>query len=207
MYVETRISNEPRLKISAKVFSFSWSLNWTLIWANAVADAEFSSLGNADSSNVKGPSDMIYIKWSILFFVFSSSPLPQVHRGRPRRWENAALVWLDTIRTAKNFLTKHNVSLVERNKRSAGPRLIVPYKSLYFVGEMALLIKRLIFLFLLHSCHVGMWKPRLLNRTQCEFHPSEQCCSGIFLALKCLKIKHNAVFFHRQEDLNKIQMN
>lgn len=38
-----------------------------------MADAEFSSLGNADSSNVKGPSDMIYIKWSILFFLFSSS--------------------------------------------------------------------------------------------------------------------------------------
>lgn len=38
-----------------------------------MADAEFSSLGNADSSNVKGPLDMIYIKWSILFFLFSSS--------------------------------------------------------------------------------------------------------------------------------------
>ncbi len=37
-----------------------------------MADAEFSSMGNADSSNVKGPLDVIYIELSILFFLFSS---------------------------------------------------------------------------------------------------------------------------------------
>lgn len=152
---------------------------------------------------------MIYIKWSILFFLFPffSPPGPQRQT--------------QTLRKCSAHLDRHYLHCKKLSYKaqclsggkkqmlshSSGPSLIVPYKSLYFVRATTLLIKRLIFLFLLHNCHVGMWKPWLLNRTQCEFYPSEQCCYGIFMSLKCLKIKHNTVFFHRQEDSNKIQMN
>lgn len=73
---------------------------------------------------------------------------------------------------------------------SSGPRLIVPYKSLF--GQRHGIIDKKTDLFV----SPALLSRRHVNRTQCEFHPSEQCCSGIFLALKCLKIKHNAVFFH-----------
>ncbi len=167
-----------------------------------MADAEFSSMGNADSSNVKGPLDVIYIELSILFFLFSSSSPAGPQRQTQTLRKCSARLARHHSRCKKLSYQAQCLSGGKKQtlSRSSGPLLIVPYKSLYFVGETALLIKRLIFLFLLHSCHVGMWK-------QDTVWISSVGTMLIFLVLKCLKIKHNAVFFHRQEDLNKIQMN
>lgn len=108
-----------------------------------MADPEFSSMGNADSSNVKGPLDMIYIEWSILFFLFSSSspagPQRQTQTLRKcsarlaRHHSHCKTLWYQAqcLSGGKKQMLSH----------SSSPLLIVPYKSLYFVGEMALLIK------------------------------------------------------------------
>lgn len=80
-------------------------------------------------------------------------------------------------------------------------RLIVPYESLHFIRERerAVLIKKtdlLLCLSVTYACESSV-----------NFIPQNNAALGFFLALKPLKIKHNAVFFHRQEDLNEIQMN
>lgn len=110
---------------------------------------QFSSLANADLGNVKGPLDMIYIKWSILFFLFSSSSPagPQRQTQTLRKCSARRYLHCEKLSYKAQCLSGGKKQTLSH---SSSPRLIVLHKSLYFVGETALLIKRHC---TLHTCH------------------------------------------------------